>query len=157
VDSDDRVDCLDGLSSWDLDFASSGEGLIESCVDCVEGFEVFLVWPRQGGVKGVSTISSGLANLEMNIPRGPEGIIANFGSKVELEDGSPWRLDLVGYVRMEELSSGKGIRIRSSKSVRVDHYWSALPGFIGEYSPTTSSRSPRRGTAYVACLWRGPK
>lgn len=82
MDSDDRVDGFDRLSSGDLDFAISGEGLIESCVDCVEGFEVFLVWSRQGRVEGVSVISSDIATLDMNKPGGPEGIISDFGSKV---------------------------------------------------------------------------
>jgi hypothetical protein len=48
VDSDDWVDGFDRLSSGDFDFAGTGEGLIESCVNCVERFEVILVWPRQG-------------------------------------------------------------------------------------------------------------
>lgn len=50
MDSDDRVDGFDRLSSGDFDFASSGEGLIESRMNCVERFEVSLVWPRQRGV-----------------------------------------------------------------------------------------------------------
>ena len=58
MDSDDRVDGFDRLSSGDFDLASSGEGLVESRMDCVEGFKVFLVWPRQRGVEGVSIISS---------------------------------------------------------------------------------------------------
>jgi len=147
VDSDDRVDGLDRLSSGDFDFASSGERLTESCVDCVEGFKVFLVWSRQGRVEGVSVISSDLATLDINIPGGPEGIISDFGSKVELEDSSSRRLDFVGDIRMKELGSGKSIWIRSSKSVRVHHYLSAPPKYIVEDLPTTSSRSPRRGTA----------
>lgn len=69
MDSNDRVDCLDRLSSRDFDFASPGERLVESCVDCVEGFEILLVWSRQGGVEGVSVISTDLATSEMNIPR----------------------------------------------------------------------------------------
>jgi hypothetical protein len=46
VDSDDWVNGLDRLSSGDFDLASTGEGLIETCVNCVEGFEVFLVRSR---------------------------------------------------------------------------------------------------------------
>ena len=69
MDSNDRVDGFDRLSSGDFDFASSGEGLVESCVDCVEGFKVFLVWPRQRGVKGVSVISCDLATLDIDLPR----------------------------------------------------------------------------------------
>ena len=62
-----------------------------------------------------------------NIPRGPEGIIANLRCEVELEDGSPRRLNLVGDVRVEQLGSRESIWVRSSESVRVDDYYSAMP------------------------------
>ena len=55
MDSDDGVNGLDRLSSRDFDFTGSREGLVKSGMDCVEGFEVFLVWPRQGRVEGVAT------------------------------------------------------------------------------------------------------
>jgi hypothetical protein len=61
----------------------------------------------------------------MHLPRRPEGIVSDFRSKVELEDSSSRRLDLVGDIRMEKFGSRKSIRIRASKSVRVDHYLSA--------------------------------
>ena len=48
MNSDDGMDSFNGLSSGDLDFASTGEGLVETGVDCVEGFKVFLVWSREG-------------------------------------------------------------------------------------------------------------
>jgi len=48
MNSDDGMDSFNGLSSRDFDFASSGEGLVETGVDCVEGFKVFLVWSREG-------------------------------------------------------------------------------------------------------------
>lgn len=48
VDSDHWVDRLDRFSSWDLDFADSGQGLVESGVHGVQGLEVCLVGFRQG-------------------------------------------------------------------------------------------------------------
>jgi hypothetical protein len=56
-----------------------------------------------------------------DLPRRPEGIVTDFGSDIELEDGSSWGLDLVGYVRVEKLRSGECEWIRSSKLVRVNH------------------------------------
>jgi hypothetical protein len=59
VNSDDGVDSFDRLSSGYFDFTGSGEGLIESGMDCVEGFEVFLVRSRQGRVEGVAADQNG--------------------------------------------------------------------------------------------------
>jgi hypothetical protein len=125
VNSDDGVDSFDRLSSGYFDFTGSGEGLIESGMDCVEGFEVFLVRSRQGRVEGVAAGQHELQNLFKDIPRRPESIISNLGGGVELEDSSSGRLDFVGDVGMEELGSRKGVRIRSSVFIRVDHCLSA--------------------------------
>jgi len=95
----------------------------------------------------------------MRLPRRPECVVADFWGGEEAEDGRARWLDLVGDIGVEKLGAGKGVKVRTGVLVCIDDYDELARHLIilRGSSPTTSSRSPRRGTAYVACLCKGPK
>lgn len=59
--------------------------------------------------------------LQRYSPRGPKSIISNLRSGQKTQHGSPRRLDLVGHIRVEKLSSREGIKVRPRVSIRIDN------------------------------------